>query len=296
MKRTGLMACASALVMTASMAAAADLPSRAKAPAYIAPAPVATWTGLYIGLNAGLTRSAARSVDAGAFGLLNNGGNPAILQAAALASTGVYVPENKLGFIGGAQIGYNLQLGSHLVAGLEADIQGLAGASSVANGFGAAPTPNGLGLFALATVDNRVEWLGTARARLGLLASPALLVYATGGLAYGGVKSTFAVSQFHPGPNLTGFAGGAMSSTRVGWTAGAGLEWAFARNWSAKAEYLYYDLGSTEAGYMLAGTFPNGAVRYVIGGALKSRHDGHIARVGLNYRFGWANAPVVAKY
>ena len=99
------------------------------------------------------------------------------------------------------------------------------------------------------------------------------------------------------------FGAGNFSDTRVGWTAGAGLEWMFWPNWSTKVEYLYYDLGNV--------TFTNGvlATSYLtprlagptlsaaVASQSRTRFDGHIVRVGVNYHFNWgAPAPVYAKY
>jgi outer membrane immunogenic protein len=81
---------------------------------------------------------------------------------------------------------------------------------------------------------------------------------------------------------------GATSETRAGWTIGAGIEWGFAHNWSVKAEYLYYDLGDTTV-IGLSPAFPASS------NVTNFENDGHIARVGVNYRFGYG-APVVARY
>ena len=91
------------------------------------------------------------------------------------------------------------------------------------------------------------------------------------------------------------YIGGAASSTHVGWTAGGGLEWMFAHNWSAKVEYLYYDLGSVSIGGPLQLYSPLGTGR----GASQTtaQFDGHVVRAALNYHFGSAApAPVLAKY
>jgi len=127
--------------------------------------------------------------------------------------------------------------------------------------------------------------LGTFHAA-ALIAALVLVLYATGGLAYGHAQlNTNLVSPFP-------FTFPASASvTRVGWTAGAGVEWAFAGNWSAKLEGLYYDLGTTTLG---AGPTVGGGVGVI--GFVRSKDfelHGAIARLGLNYRFG---GPVVAKY
>ena len=158
------------------------------------------------------------------------------------------------------------------------------------------------------TSTKRLDYLGTVRGRLGFLFTPTLLVYGTGGLAYGGVSSSTSIAQFNndcvffPGNCLApaSFASGSFSNSRAGWTVGGGGEWLFAPKWSAKLEYLYYDLGRvTYASAPLAtggGSFIPGIVSAVLP-AHTTRFNGHIVRAGINFHF---NAPppppVYAKY
>jgi outer membrane immunogenic protein len=92
------------------------------------------------------------------------------------------------------------------------------------------------------------------------------------------------------------FGHGSFSDTRVGWTAGGGLEWLFAPNWSAKAEYLYYDLGAVTYGGSPIATFTGGALFTLNALQSSTRFNGHVVRAGLNYHFNWGTALVVAKY
>jgi outer membrane immunogenic protein len=124
------------------------------------------------------------------------------------------------------------------------------------------------------------------RGRAGLLATPQVLLYATGGLAYGSIKTSGALSGVTPG-GIAVASLGSNSETRVGWTAGAGVEGMITRNWSAKLEYLYMDLGRSNAG-----TFTL-APASVIAANVSSNFTDHILRAGINYRFG---SPVVARY
>jgi outer membrane immunogenic protein len=138
------------------------------------------------------------------------------------------------------------------------------------------------------------RWLGTVRGRLGFLVTPTALVYATGGLAYGNVTATGALAQV--GNN--GFIGaGAVdfSQTRGGWTAGFGAEWMLWQNWSAKAEYLHYDLGTASSTWSALGTPASTFFRGVVYQTEVSsfRFRGDIVRVGLNYHFGGSG---VARY
>ncbi|QGM47311.1 outer membrane protein [Methylocystis heyeri] len=156
------------------------------------------------------------------------------------------------GVVGGGQIGYNYQLTPLFVVGLESDFQGTSLSLSGRRPPLFVPTALGAGAvppFTGAQGGGAVPWFGTVRGRVGVLAlGPSLLLYGTGGFAYAG-------------------AGGGVAT---GWTAGGGAEWAFARNWSAKAEYLFNDVSGGGAGG------PGGATRDV---------SFHVVRVGVNYRF-----------
>jgi len=148
--------------------------------------------------------------------------------------------------------------------------------------------------------DSNLNWLGTLRGRLGVLPTPVSLFYVTGGLAYGHTAAsttttvpTVTFPTVPPSisrcPDLNGFCStGSSSKTRAGWTIGGGLEYAFGQNWSAKLEYLYYDLGRES--YLTvtqANVVPTAVMQ------ADAKFAGHIARVGINYRFG---GPVVARY
>jgi outer membrane immunogenic protein len=286
----------SVLVLSAVSASAADL---APAPLYIkAPpievAPACVWCGWYVGGNVGYAGSESTSVNSSAVvtnpGVLGVLGIPAA--SAAALTTGIPVGSQK-GIIGGGQFGYNFQSG-RFVAGFEADIQELSGR---ATGTSVTAVPNpvfGGSANATLTATNSVNWLGTVRGRIGIAATPNLLIYGTGGLAYGGVNSSTGINQSFSALGLltgTSLASGNFSETRVGWTVGAGGEWMFTSNWSAKLEYLHYDLGS--ANY---GTTVNSSVLglpFTLGQSSSTNFRGDIVRVGLNYKFG---GPVVAKY
>ena len=121
------------------------------------------------------------------------------------------------------------------------------------------------------------RWLGTARGRLGI-AFGSWLPYATGGVAVGRVSySDFGFFPFLPSSNTS-----SITQTRVGWTAGGGVEWKFDQRWSIKAEYLYVDLGSTT----------DTSLNSNVGFSASIIHNQHltenIARIGLNYSF-WSS-------
>ena len=207
-------AIAAGAVACVCSAHAADLPAPLPAPAPAAPIayapPVYNWSGFYVGGNIG--SGFANSLWSDPF----NGATNSF---------------SKNGFIGGGQIGANVQF-NWLVLGVEGDFDwtGLkgSGADSVGN-----------------AINTETEWTSTATGRIGA-AFDRLLVYGKGGVAFA-----------HDISALNDIAGGTASTnlTRVGWTAGAGLEYAFSRNWSAKIEYDYLGFGS-EALNLPTPTFP----------------------------------------
>jgi outer membrane immunogenic protein len=261
---------AAALSALVAPASAADLPL--KAPVYKAP-PVAVynWTGFYVGGNVGAIGSTGNAVhqcynDTGVF----NGAGCDIVPDAGLNGTGV---------LGGVQAGYNWQINNWLF-GLEGDAQGTSLKSSSSNANTFPLVGGGTDPLVTYTFASRLDWLATVRGRVGVTSGPALF-YVTGGGAFGGVRTTTdGVGPVNAFPSST-------SSNQAGWTAGGGVEWGFAPQWSAKAEGLYYDLGritSLGASLRPINNFTNGA-RYEV--------NGWIARIGVNYHFG---APAVAKY
>jgi outer membrane immunogenic protein len=243
-------------------ALAADLGARTytKAPAMVNR--VYNWTGFYIGGNVG-------------YGWGENNTDFNFLPSAALfgannASLGV----NSRGVIGGVQLGYNMQIGITVI-GFETDIQGagISGSATKQPTFLSGALIPGASM----VTDQKLSWFGTSRGRLGFTVTPELLVYGTGGAAYGQAKTTGNASFLLGG----GFDDpAALSQTKLGWTAGAGTEWMFARNWSAKFEYLYVDLGTTSAIGLDSDAPASGSgVRYTW------KHQDHIVRGGVNYHF-----------
>jgi outer membrane immunogenic protein len=286
-----------ALALTAGSALAADLPTRKGPPVLPPPPPPPLWTGFYVGLNAGGGWANNNTINTVAFPAAGTIFAGPLAFEPALSASGSFTSGGNGGFIGGGQVGYNFQFYNSFVAGIEADIQGIAGSSGGQNRVSAVPSTL-LAPFAWTTVSQyrgSIDYLGTVRGRLGWLATPTLLIYGTGGLAYGGVNLNAAqITTLSGLPGLASLGATSFSDTRVGWTAGGGIEWMFWPNWSAKAEYLYYDLGSvTTSGVSVEPTISTW------GYATQStaRFNGNIIRAGLNYHFNWAApAPVVAKY
>lgn len=256
MRKTTLAASAAtsiaALALAAGSALAADLPRKsvAMAPA-IQPIPIFSWTGFYLGLNGGY---------------IFEGGKSSLVGSPALLGTGLTPGAAKTmgdGFTIGGTAGYNMQFGN-LVVGLETDL------NYVDLGRTSSTTLGGL----TTTFSQESTYLGTVRGRLGV-AFDRLLIYATGGLAYGDQDA---------GTSLSGLGrawAGSKDSVRFGYTVGAGLEYAIDRNWSAKVEYLFYDLGKANytspliAGPALPGVF----------GDTRAEVKGNLVRGGINYRF-----------
>jgi outer membrane immunogenic protein len=276
-------------------ALAADLPSRKATPAYAAPAP--TWTGFYAGLNAGGTWENSNSTYVTIWPTKDLSGywTTSSLLAGGLATDGAS------GFIGGGQAGYNWQQdlsGFRFVAGFETDIQGIAGNK----GAGYSPMSavvltfsdhNNFNTYSTTSSNNYLSYLGTARGRLGFLATPTMLIYGTGGLAYG--QANLSLYQFQQFGIAVGWSSSTTSQTLVGWAAGGGLEWMFMPNWSAKAEYLYYDLGRQTTENQFVAYSPSGA-QWTYGSYGRRAFNGNIVRAGVNYHFNWGRAPVVANY
>jgi outer membrane immunogenic protein len=267
MVRRLLLSTAAVAAMIGS-AAAADLPSRRPPPpvAYLPPVPIFTWTGFYVGVNAG-----------GAFRANNNGFNNAVFfgAAAPLGTLGNNTGSGR--FIGGGQAGVNYQFGQFVV-GAEGDGQVLVGSNNNNNnnnGFGSAG-------------NNNTGFLGTVRARAGI-ALDRFLVYGTGGVAFGSNNSSGNTFVGTVGGVPTIFTANTGNNLRVGYAAGAGVEYAFTPNWSVKVEYLFADLGRNNRTYLAPGGLS--------GFTLNHREQDHIIRAGLNYRFGWAGpVPVLARY
>ena len=188
-------------------------------------------------------------------------------------------------FVGGVQAGYNWQAGN-FVYGLEGDINYNGWNNNTAILYALAPPL--VGTFATA-VNTRLNWFGTFRGRIGVAASPTIMIFGTGGLAYGQVKSSTAGVFSAAGDTYAGTA----SSTRAGWTVGGGMEWMFAPDWSLKWEYLYIDLGKlnyADGCIAACGAF---AVPQAYATSVQFREQ--VARVGINYHFN-TPAAVVAKY
>ncbi len=248
------------LVVTGTSTFAADL-----GVAPLAPVPVFTWTGFELGaqVGGGVARTSV-NVEGDSFPF------PAFPSSASYDSTGPF---------GGIHLGFNYQFAGPIVAGvqLEYNFAGITGKAI-------APP--------LTFVSTSIREFGSADARLGV-AFDRLLIYAIGGFAYGDIRNQIQLAGLAPG--VIDF----FSVNRYGFDVGGGLEYNFYGNWTARAEYRYYDWGTR--GFNTAGF--GSPVNTILGGALTfaipnhtSRETMHTGRIGLTYKFGWPGTPVVARY
>ena len=161
------------------------------------------------------------------------------------------------GFLGGGQAGFNYQIGQFVV-GVEGDMSwsGMSGSTN-----------------ALASTFNTdVDWTATLTGRLGM-AFDRWLVYGKGGAAW---------ARDRYSTNFYTFPGTEVTDTRLGWTVGAGVEYAFAPQWTAKLEYNYMDFGTRN-------------VSFAPGFSTDIDQQIHAVKLGVNYKFGWPGA-IIARY
>ena len=212
-------------------AAAADIPL--KAPRL---QPLYDWTGLYFGAHAGFGR----------------GHSDAVLSDPSIATT-----SNSFGGpIGGLQAGYNFQLPSRIVLGVEADVSfpNYISGNSIVSTLATAKS----------YVDEQMDFSGSVRGRLGYAAGP-WLYYVTGGLAFTGERFVNTPAIGNDEKKL---------GMRLGWAAGGGVEYAFAPHWSLRLEYLYSQ-------------FQNASVQFDSGATHASTLNFQALRVGLNRKIDW---------
>ncbi len=223
------------------------------------------WTGFYAGVNAGAGFGKTNAATTGQAAVNNS-----------TVADGARPPFTKLdseGFVAGGQFGYNWQMGNWIY-GIETDLQDAdvrSTRNNVTTGSAFPGTRNNV-------FRQELEYFGTLRGRLGY-AWGSTLLYGTGGLAYGNVNNSANFSG--PLPGAVAQFGGGINNTKYGYAAGGGIEQALGNNWSIKTEYLYYDLGSNS---VPVGVIP-GSGGAGTGYNVKFDNRGHVARVGLNYKF-----------
>jgi outer membrane immunogenic protein len=233
--------------MSAGATQAADL-GPVPEPAYKAPpviAPPFSWTGFYLGGNLGAGWNNGSVTDS-LFGVN-------------------WSANSNTTFVGGGQVGANYQFGS-FVAGVEGDFDWFANENNSARVTAFGTTLQG---------SDNGRWLTTLTGRLGV-ASGVLLFYGKGGAAWVG-SNNLTVTNVATGSSVS-FTN---NNTNTGWTAGAGIEWAFYDHWSARVEYDY--VGLSNSTFVVPATFP------VVGGDVFTANNRNIqlVTVGVNYRFNW---------
>jgi outer membrane immunogenic protein len=276
MYRKFLLASVGAIALTGSAALAADLPSRAPPPVYLPPPPIFTWTGFYIGGQVG-----------GAWG--TGGGN--ITAFDPVTDTFVdtsFGSNNPSGVIGGGHVGFNYQFpgwslfsSSGIVIGVEGSVDGSSLSKTTVVTLPGVFLSSGT-----LTAHSSLDIQGSIRGRLGV-AWDRVLIYATGGVAFGGINTDFELSGVDEA-GVPFFASTSRSNSRTGWTVGGGIEYALTNNWSIGAEYRFTDFGTISRDAVLSdGGFFNA----------HRRLEENQVQARLTYKFDWYTPPpIVAKY
>jgi outer membrane immunogenic protein len=250
---SGSLAGAIQLACAADMATRAPMPAKAPMAPMMAPA-VYNWNGIYIGGHFGYgwahTDTDSYRLDDGGF----------------QASGSV----DRDGIFGGGQIGVNWMVMPNVLLGVEGDI-------SAADLKGSADNCNAAGT-GCARSDVKTTWFSTLRGRIGYAVNNWLL-YGTGGAVWTHANTDRTITRADSNPASVGQVASA-DSTHSGWTAGGGVEWGFAPNWSAKLEYLYFNVNSTN-------DFVYPAPYSAANRRNESESHSHTVRLGINYRFNW---------
>ena len=261
----------------AAPASAADMAVKAPPPA---PLPVIyNWSGFYIGGNLGGAWSSGWSSTS----------NP-VPSEVFVGFPPMALSNTASGVIGGGQIGYNWQFNGNWLLGVETDFQG----AHLQSGSTVSPVPlsptagGGFALNSSEFMNRELDWFGTVRGRLGLTFDR-LLIYGTGGFAYGHVKEAANNTFFASTILNAGFQAAfpvSNTTTKTGWTAGGGVEYALPAtygNWTIRGEYLFVSLdGDSVAGLPTPSVFlpPPTNFQYTW-----NRTEFHVARFAVNYKF-----------
>jgi outer membrane immunogenic protein len=258
-------------------ARAADLPSR-KAPPLITPVSVLSWSGFYGGFDAGAIFDLPNATVL-ATGTFAQGATLANLVAQPYAVPGV-LHLNDAGFFAGAVLGWNYQFNKSIVVGLETDFGVPFGSSGATFAAPSSSSYLGVGPLTVSQVGRQADMLGASKARIGFLITPAILLYGTGGLAYGHANTSIGTFT---GPMAANFTSPTLGSWRAGWIGGAGMEWMISNALSVKIEYNHFDLGNgTFETRAISQNGPLTTTQSVLG---QSRYRGDLVKVGVNFHF-----------
>lgn len=256
------------------------------------------WAGFYLGANAGYWSSQNNKVNTtGSVSFINQTYEPG---ASNIANALAQIANNRsslhsYGFIGGGQAGYNYQFCEGFLLGVNIDLDGLTNSDDnirlQKNVDLIDYDENYVGSLA---IKQKINYLGTVRARFGYLYNPTFLIYATGGFAYGNVtQDTAWTAQESLGtsvfPTIT--TQNNTSNTLTGWAAGAGIEWLYKPNWSVMLEYMYYSLNNFNVHDTLAQTNASLSPPVLWGSAATNTASSVSVwkiSIGLNYHFLWS--------
>jgi outer membrane immunogenic protein len=271
MKKILLGSVATGAIVAAGSASAADLGTRPvyKAAPVVAPVPVFSWTGCFVGAHGGW-----------------GWGRKDITKASTFCSTHARSGKSSIdtsGAIFGGQVGCDYQFANNFVIGVQGTFAGatLTGEGKDPQLFGGTTTTGSMRV--------RTDWLSTVTGRVGFTGwLPRTMLYVRGGGAWIREKWTF--SDFETISNAPEF-NGSISQTRSGWTIGGGFEYAIAPNWSIFAEFNHYDFGTKN---LIHASSSSGFTRT---NTVDVKQTIEAVTVGVNYRFGLGKAtPVMARY
>ncbi|MFA6302919.1 MAG: outer membrane beta-barrel protein [Legionella sp.] len=265
------------------------------------------WNGFYVGGNIGglwsnpnlnvLSENIFTYTPTPTFRIPSSNAIQILADTAAQSATGSF-PLNGSGVIGGAQFGVNMEFNNLWVFGLETDLQGLNSSNnSIFTQSAATGDTRNSNVDTVFNLYQKTNYLGTLRGRLGISIPQmdSLLVYVTGGLAYGEVQASTTINgEEIPYQGVTRFsASNTASATQAGYTLGAGFEKYISSLWSVKVEYLYYNLGTlnydngelvaTSGIVQIPQTIP--IISYVNSSLSSIQFSGSMVRAGINYKF-----------
>jgi outer membrane immunogenic protein len=180
---------------------------------------------------------------------------------------------------GGAQFGYNWQLQQSWVVGLEADISFSGDSKNLGVVLAEGPITDTV------TSTRGLDWFGTVRGRVGYLFTPAVLTYATGGLAYGHTRNDFTQAITGPGPVGAFTLANTSPSVRTGWTAGGGIEYAIDPKWSVKLEYDYLAFKDGVSSTNVIAFNPGKGGNQGVFSVHAANNSSNTVQVGFNYHF-----------
>jgi outer membrane immunogenic protein len=231
------------------------------------------WTGFYLGFHAGWGWAADATGTA----------SSADASSPLFPFDPITIPLNSSGSVAGGQLGYNWQSSPRWVIGAEGDLSGTAlkASQSVSTSSALAGCAVPGSACGSVTMTENVNWLASARGRIGYAAGPGL-AYATGGAAFANVDDKANATQVFP--VATTYYPVTASATKMGWVYGAGYEFMLGNDWMLRAEYLHYSFDGVSG--TTAAVLPNPVVVPGLSASYAwSPLNLNILRLGLDYKF-----------